>query len=329
MRRVLELSLPRWLPSEALVAQGIPAGRRVGFAKRPWSRTLDLERLVSRRSGLNRSAFCEAFPSWRSGDVSACHANRLTEGDLASPFPKSGLRSLSSPSTVGPEACAPLEVRAFSSSLGQARSRAVGRALARTTLALTASVTRAAPRARPERIRASLGPPAALGWVHLRTEVGEPTSRTASGTSPVAGRSRLPCSSRWAPAGVRGRKLRPEHPSSLLPNRTEAETPSEESVELPSRNLSRACARTPQSSGAEPVGSPVRIASRRTPREERPRARVRGAIRRMRARRAVLGNPAGLPGEPEGRAPGDRECLLGPVRIPSRRALGTVRVGPR
>lgn len=160
---------------------------------------------------------------------------------------ESGPRTLSSPSTVDPEALTSVET-CWPCLFPSARASRVPlrSALACVAERPSASVTYAAPRARPERIRASLGPPLPPGRRHRRTEAARSedraTVRTASRRTSSPTGLRLP-GFPWAPAGVMGRKLRPEHPLSPLLHRPEAKTPSDGSVELPSRNLSCAYAR--------------------------------------------------------------------------------------
>lgn len=160
-------------PSACSVARRdefVPAGRRVGTRSAPGAFA---SLAVGWRALGDRTQRCRPFakpsPPGDSGDVTACHAARFTESGLMSPF-RSGPRSLSSPSTVGPGALAPMGAPAFSEFPRPGDPASRGAALSREPPSpFTASVTCTAPRARPERNRASLGPPELLGSEHRRT----------------------------------------------------------------------------------------------------------------------------------------------------------------
>lgn len=174
------------------------------------------------------------------------------------PLSESGPRSISSPSTADLEARASMEAPVFFEFPRPEYLASRGAALSHEPPSLSPLLSHALPHEhdlnayelRSARRRPLAGIPVEpspprppCGDVDARSRGRRTHLRERLRVEPVAGRSRLPVFPS-TPAGVAGRKLGPEHPSSSLPNRAEAETSSEESVELPSRNLSRACART-------------------------------------------------------------------------------------
>jgi len=221
-------------PSACSVARRdefVPAGRRVGTRSAPGA----VPPLLSGWRALgDRTQRCRPFarpsPPGDSGDVTACHAARFTESNLMSPF-RSGPRSLSSPSPMGPGALAPMGAPAFSEFPRPGDPANRGAALAREPPSpspllshalprehdLNAIVLRSARRSplagvaatnRPRRVspsnrrfekRALRGGPLPNRVAPARCDPrgGQTTRvrhllRTASETSSVAGRSRLP-----------------------------------------------------------------------------------------------------------------------------------------
>jgi hypothetical protein len=260
-----------------------PGGTSRRYAKRPWSRA---SLAVGWRALGDRTQRCRPFakpsPPGDSGDVTACHAARFTESNLMSPF-RSGPRSLSSPSTMGPGALAPMGAPAFSEFPRPGDPANRGAALAREPPSPSPLLSHALPREHDLNaieLRSARRSPLAgvrrrtaheesrLQTEGLRSEhcagdhsraglprrdvIHEVARPRVSATSCERLRRRAPSpaglgfrdSSRWAPAGVTGRKLRPEHLSSPSPHRPGAETPSDGGVEPPSESQSRACART-------------------------------------------------------------------------------------
>lgn len=198
-----------------------PGGTSRRYAKRPWSRA---SLAVGGRALGDRTQRCRPFakpsPPGDSGDVTACHAARFTENDLMDPF-RSGPRSLSSPSTVGPGALAPMGAPAFSEFPRPGDPASRGAALAREPPSPSPLLSHALPREHDLNaieLRSARRSP--LAGVRRRTaheespprggplssrvaptrcdpRGGQTTSvrhllRTASETSSVAGRSGLP-----------------------------------------------------------------------------------------------------------------------------------------
>lgn len=270
----------------------------------------------SRRSVSTESTLCEVFPIESSGDGTACRrpcSPRTTERapsevgpgrSLRLPrwAPELALRWRARPSIEFPRPDCLASRGAALSREPPSPSPLLSHALPHEH-DLNASLPR---RALKSSLAGDPSKPSARGVASLHETRGEQAhlGERLRGRAPSPADPSFRVSSPWAPAGVMGEEawtraplVAPAGPSSGR------RAPSEESVELPSRNQSRACARfSPKREGAL-AGSLVRTASRWAPREGRPRARARGAIHRTRARRAVAGSPAGLARRTRGTSP--------------------------
>lgn len=168
-------------------------------------------------------------------------------------------------------------------------------------------------------------PAGALGWADLRTEVGDPLGERLRGRAPSPadlGSRVFPlgaCRRLGEEASIRAPLVAPAAPSrGGDPVGGERRAPQQEPE-------SRFRARPTQSSGSGAGGLTredrlSKSAPRRAPPSTCPRCHPSNA-----GSTCLAGIPAGVPGEPEGRAPGDRECLL--FRTQSRRDVLGDRAG--